>query len=137
MTVTDSQRYENTLSNKTHEWNPINYNTSSECHAPTAQRKLHPCAVRPSDHSIFPSAQSRLPHPSAERRAPSAHFFRASRFPGGSFQLGFLGSLSVFDRKTRRVKKKTSEKSCFFPIFSKNDQNLTDLKKFLFTFFLQ
>jgi hypothetical protein len=91
LTVTDSQRYENTLSNKTHEWNPkINQTTSSECHAPTAQRKLQPSAVRPADHSIFPSAQSRLPHSSAERRAPSAErpFFQSKQISGGVFQLG-------------------------------------------------
>ena len=47
----------------------------------------------------------------------------------------FFGSLSVFGRKNRGVKIKTIKKSCFFPIFSKNDQNLTDLKKLLFPFF--
>jgi hypothetical protein len=84
LNVTDSQRYENTLSNKTHEWNPkINQNTSSECLAPTTQRKLQPSDVRPADYSTFPRAQSRLPHSSAERP-----FFRASRLLGVSLQLG-------------------------------------------------
>ena len=37
---------------------------------------------------------SRAPKADCPTRAPGAHFFRASRFPGGSFQLGKIESSS-------------------------------------------
>ena len=47
------------------------------------------------------------------------------------------GDRPVSSRKNRGGgrQKKTIEKSCFPPIFSENDQNLTNLKNFSFTFF--
>ena len=63
-----------------------------------------PCAQSRLPHS---SAQSRLPHSSAERRArsagrraPSAHFFRASSFWGVSLQLGkSMFYMSIYEKK--------------------------------------
>ena len=57
-----------------------------ECHAPRAD---YPTRA--------PKADCPIRAPSAERRAPSAHFFRASSFWGVSLQLGHF--LTLFLRK--------------------------------------